>query len=114
MRGICKQFPGVRALHEVDFTLKKGEILGLIGENGAGKSTLMKVLTAVYPHDAGTITFNGEPLNLKKPGEAYHKGISIIFQELNLCPNLSAMENIFLGKEVHSPQTKLLSYAKMR
>lgn len=114
MKGICKQFPGVRALHEVDFTLKKGEILGLIGENGAGKSTLMKVLTAVYPHDAGTITFNGEPLNLKRPGEAYHKGISIIFQELNLCPNLSAMENIFLGKEVHSPQTKLLSYAKMR
>ena len=95
MKWICKEFPGVRALHNVNFSLKKGEILGLIGENGAGKSTLMKVLTGVYPQNAGGIFYNGTPLALKKPGDAYGVGISIIFQEFNLCPNMSAMENIF-------------------
>jgi len=114
MKGICKEFPGVRALHNVDFSLKKGEILGLIGENGAGKSTLMKVLTGVYPQNAGEIFYNGKPLALKKPGESYKVGISIIFQEFNLCPNMSAMENIFLGKEVRTGAAKLISYKTMR
>ncbi len=114
MKGIVKQFPGVLALNNVNFFVKKAEILGLIGENGAGKSTLMKVLTGVYPYNAGEIYLNGERLELKNPGEAYHRGISIIFQEFNLCPNLSAMENIFLGKEVTSPSTKLISYTRMR
>lgn len=114
MKGICKQFPGVRALDNVNFSLRPGEILGLIGENGAGKSTLMKVLTGVYPCDAGEIVYNGEKVAFKNPREAYQRGISIIFQEFNLCPNLSAMENIFLGKELVSPQTRLIDYKTMR
>ena len=113
MKGISKEFPGVRALKDVDFTVAKGEILGLIGENGAGKSTLMKVLTGVYPAESGEIFYQGQRLHLTNPGEAYRQGISIIFQEFNLCPNLSAMENIFLGKEVKSA-AGLISYTKTR
>lgn len=114
MKGITKQFPGVLALNNVDFTVRKGEILGLIGENGAGKSTLMKILTGVYSPDAGEILYKGAPLVLKNTGDAYRHGISIIFQEFNLCPNLSAMENIFLGKELTSKGTGLFSYRKTR
>lgn len=113
MHGIIKQFPGVLALDHVDFSVCKGEIVGLIGENGAGKSTLMKVLTGVHSCDSGTISYHGAPLALKNPGDAYQKGISIIFQEFNLCPNLSVMENIFLGKERKS-SSGLISYQKAR
>ena len=113
MKGISKQFPGVLALDQVDFSVGKGEIVGLIGENGAGKSTLMKVLTGVYPANAGTIEYQGDTVAFRNPGDAYHKGISIIFQEFNLCPNLSAMENIFLGKEVKAGNG-LISYSRMR
>jgi ABC-type sugar transport system ATPase subunit len=114
MKGITKQFPGVLALNNVDFTVQQGEILGLVGENGAGKSTLMKILTGVHHPDAGEIYYHGERLVLKNTGDAYRQGISIIFQEFNLCPNLSAMENIFLGKEMTSKGTGLISYRKTR
>ena len=110
MKGITKQFPGVLALKNVDFTVQQGEILGLVGENGAGKSTLMKILTGVHSPDAGEIYYHGERLVLKNTGDAYRQGISIIFQEFNLCPNLSAMENIFLGKEMTSKGTGFISY----
>ena len=99
MRGICKRFPGVQALQDVDFRIRPGEIVCLLGENGAGKSTLMKVLTGVYQPDGGSLYFQGEPFKLTSPQEAYKRGINIIFQEFNLCPNLSAMENLFLGNE---------------
>jgi inositol transport system ATP-binding protein len=99
MQGITKRFPGVLALDEVDFAVKPGEIICLLGENGAGKSTLMKVLTGVYHQDGGIIYYKGEPLVLHSPRDAYERGINIIFQEFNLCPNLSAMENMFLGNE---------------
>jgi ABC-type sugar transport system ATPase subunit len=99
MKNICKQFPGVKALHSVNFTLSKGEIVCLLGENGAGKSTLMKILTGVYQPDSGSILYHGKPLTLQNPRDAYEKGINIIFQEFNLCSNLSAMENLFLGNE---------------
>ena len=79
MKGICKHFPGVQALKNVDFTLADGEILGLVGENGAGKSTLMKVLTGVYHPEAGEIFYQGQRLHLTNPGEAYRQSISIIF-----------------------------------
>lgn len=114
MKGITKQFPGVLALDNVNFAIQKGEIIGLLGENGAGKSTLMKVLAAVYQPDAGEIHFQGTRTIFKNTREAQRHGISIIFQELNLCPNLSAMENLFLGKELHSPQTGLFSYTRTR
>jgi len=100
MRKICKAFPGVRALQNVDFTLLKGEIHALMGENGAGKSTLIKVLTGVYPKDSGQIFLAGinKEVNVKSPQEAQNLGISTVYQEIALCPNLTVAENIFIGR----------------
>jgi simple sugar transport system ATP-binding protein len=100
MRGICKSFPGVNALKDVDFTLRKGEIHALMGENGAGKSTLIKVLTGVYAKDAGTISLAGigRPVTIKSPQDAQNMGISTVYQEITLCPNLSVAENMFIGR----------------
>ena len=113
MRGISKAFPGVQALHKVDFCVRKGEILCLLGENGAGKSTLMKILSGVYQPDEGSIRFEGCPVQFKHTHEAFALGISIVFQEFNLCPNLSAMENLFLGNEVRG-RWGFLSRREMR
>jgi simple sugar transport system ATP-binding protein len=99
MRGIGKLFPGVRALDNVDFTLHAGEIHALLGENGAGKSTLIKVLTGVYPRDAGEIRLVGEPIAPRAPQHAQTLGISTVYQEVNLIPYLSVAENIFLGRQ---------------
>ncbi|NLM12008.1 MAG: sugar ABC transporter ATP-binding protein [Clostridiaceae bacterium] len=99
MRGICKYFPGVKALQNVDFTLKSGEIHALVGENGAGKSTLIKVLTGVYPLDAGEIFMCGKQIEPHSPLDAQRENISTVYQEINLCPNLSVAENIFIGRE---------------
>ncbi|MFE9623340.1 sugar ABC transporter ATP-binding protein [Streptomyces sp. NPDC006527] len=99
MTGIVKEFPGVRALSGVDFRLFPGEIHALMGENGAGKSTLIKVLTGVYSLDGGTITLDGKSVLFGSPLQAQHAGISTVYQEVNLCPNLSVAENIFIGRE---------------
>lgn len=99
MEGIKKEFPGVAALSEVDFCLRKGEIHALMGENGAGKSTLIKVLTGVYKRDAGTIKLREREIHPKSPQEAQQLGISTVYQEVNLCPNLSVAENIFVGRQ---------------
>jgi simple sugar transport system ATP-binding protein len=99
MTGIVKEFPGVRALSGVDFRLFPGEIHALMGENGAGKSTLIKVLTGVYSLDDGTITLDGKAVRIGSPLQAQHAGISTVYQEVNLCPNLSVAENIFIGRE---------------
>lgn len=100
MRGICKYFPGVRALDDVDFTLREGEIHALMGENGAGKSTLIKVLTGVYPKDAGEIHIAGHEgaANIRSPQDAQNIGISTVYQEITLCPNLTVAENMFIGR----------------
>ena len=100
MRGICKYFPGVKALENVDFTLRKGTIHALMGENGAGKSTLIKVLTGVYPMDAGEIRIEGidHPVVVHSPQEAQSYGISTVYQEITLCPNLTVAENMFIGR----------------
>jgi monosaccharide-transporting ATPase len=102
MRNISKSFPGVRALQNVDFTLRKGEIHALMGENGAGKSTLIKVLTGVYPKDSGRIflDLNGglKEINVRSPHEAQTLGISTVYQEITLCPNLTVAENMFIGR----------------
>lgn len=100
MRGIYKSFPGVRALQNVDFTLREGEIHALMGENGAGKSTLIKVLTGVYSKDAGEISIKGndKPVTIKSPQEAQKLGISTVYQEITLCPNLTVAENLFIGR----------------
>ncbi len=106
MRGICMTFPGVKALENVDFTLKKGEIRALMGENGAGKSTLIKCLTGVNKFEAGKIYLDGieGPIVNKDTMDAQKKGISTVYQEVNLCPNLSVAENLYIGRE---PVTKL-------
>ncbi len=99
IRGLGKTFPGVRALHEVDFTLRRGEIHALMGENGAGKSTLIKVLTGVYGRDAGTALLDGQPIHPRSPNEAQALGISTVYQEVNLVGYLSVAENMYLGRE---------------
>ena len=101
MRHISKNFPGVVALSDVDFTLRAGEIHALMGENGAGKSTLIKVLTGVEEFETGTIRMAGMDHDLinKSPQMAQGNGISTVYQEVNLCPNLSVAENLFLGRE---------------
>jgi ribose transport system ATP-binding protein len=97
MRGVSKAFPGVVALDGVDLTLEAGDVHMLLGENGAGKSTLMKILSGAYHKDAGEIRFNGQPVDISGPRDALALGIRVIYQELNLVPQLSAAENIFLG-----------------
>ena len=99
MRGIDKRFPGVHALNGVDFSLRKGEIHALMGENGAGKSTLIKVLTGVYQMDGGEIRLDGESIVIRSPEDAQNKGISTVYQEITLCPNLTVSENMFIGRK---------------
>lgn len=99
MKNICKYFTGVKALINVDFTLRQGEIHALMGENGAGKSTLIKVLTGVEKLDEGEIRLLGEKVQPKSTHEAQGIGISTVYQEVNLCSNLSVAENIFIGRE---------------
>jgi simple sugar transport system ATP-binding protein len=98
MQGICKSFPGVRALHNVGFTLKPGEVHALMGENGAGKSTLIKVMTGVYEKDAGNITIEGRSIHFRSPQDAQDFGVGTVYQEITLCPNLTVAENMFIGR----------------
>ena len=102
MRGITIEFPGVKALDGVDFTLRAGEIHCLMGENGAGKSTLIKALTGVYAIDSGSITVGGSPKSFRSTADAQRAGISTVYQEVNLCTNLSVGENVMLGHEVRT------------
>lgn len=111
MKGICKTFPGVKALDNVDFELKSGEVMALLGENGAGKSTLMKILSGVYTKDGGTLKVNGTEYEHMNPKLAQHVGVAIIHQELNMCKHLSVVENMFLGRELIKNGT--LDNAKM-
>lgn len=98
MEGISKSFPGVKALDGVSLTVRKGEVLGLVGENGAGKSTLMKILSGVYQADEGDIFIEGEKVLIDTVAKAHQLGISIIMQELNMCGHLSVADNIFIGR----------------
>ena len=99
MRGITKSFFGNKALDNVDFEIRKGEVHVLVGENGAGKSTLMKILSGAYTKDTGTIAWNGEEVQIAGPLSAQKIGISIIYQEFNLIRGMSVSENLFLGRE---------------
>ena len=100
VKGIYKSFPGVKALQNVDFNLCEGEIHALMGENGAGKSTLIKVLTGVYTKDEGHIYLKGmeKEAVIRSPQDAQNLGISTVYQEITLCPNLSVAENMFIGR----------------
>lgn len=99
MSGISKAFNGNVVLNNVQFTLKEGEIHALMGENGAGKSTLMKILSGIYTKDSGEIKVDGQVVNFKSPKDAEKHGIVVIHQELNILPDLTVAENLFLGKE---------------
>jgi len=100
MTGIDKRFPGVHALKGVELSLQRGEVVALMGENGAGKSTLMKVLGGAHTPDAGSIEIEGQPVQIESPVRSRELGISMIYQEFNLIPALSAVENVFLGQEI--------------
>ncbi len=97
LSDITKTFPGVKALNHVNLELKKGEILDLVGENGAGKSTLMKILTGAYTKDAGSIELDSQIVEIDSTSKGRQLGISIIYQELSLLPQLTVAENMFLG-----------------
>lgn len=105
---IDKAFPGVKALDQACLNVYPGRVMALMGENGAGKSTLMKVLTGIYSKDAGTIDYQGQPASFKGPRDSQQAGISIIHQELNLIPQLTIAENIFLGREKTSAFGRIL------
>lgn len=111
MEHINKTFPGVKALDDVSFNLKSGEVLALLGENGAGKSTLMKILSGVYTADSGNIRIFGQAVGNLTPKRAQEMGVAIIHQELNMCAHLSVAENIFLGREI--TESGLLSNQEM-
>ncbi len=103
MKGITKRFPGVVALDDVSLDIYKGEVLALVGENGAGKSTLIKILSGLYHPDEGNITMNDEQIEIKDPQNAQNLGISTIFQEPSLAPHLTAVQNVYLGREITKP-----------
>ncbi len=100
MENICKSFPGVKALDHVNFELRSGEVMALLGENGAGKSTLMKILSGVYTRDEGKMQIFGKEYGDLTPKMAQEAGVAIIHQELNMCRHLSVAENMFLGREI--------------
>ncbi len=100
MNNISKTFPGVKALDNVHFELRSGEVMALLGENGAGKSTLMKILSGVYTRDGGTMEIFGKSYDDLTPKQAQEAGVAIIHQELNMCKHLSVAENMFLGREM--------------
>jgi len=113
-KGITKEFPGVRALDNVDFTLRRGEVHALVGENGAGKSTLIKILAGVFPPSEGEIFLHGKKIAIRNPKDGLKMGISVIYQELNLVPYISVAKNIFLGREPHRKWLPfLIDYAKL-
>src|SRR5436190_11051414 len=101
VRSVSKQFPGVRALHNVSLAVNHGEVLAVIGENGAGKSTVMKILAGVLEPDSGEILLEGKTVRIDSVRAAEHLGIALIHQELNLADNLDVASNIFLGREPH-------------
>ncbi len=114
MKAISKAFPGVIALSDVSFDLRKGETHALIGENGAGKSTLMKILGGAYTPDGGEIEIQGQTVSISSPAVALALGVSVIYQEFNLVPTLNVVENIFLGKEMSRGPFGVMDRSAMR
>jgi ribose transport system ATP-binding protein len=113
LKAVDKKFPGVHALKSVDFQIRRGEIVGLVGENGAGKSTLMKVIYGAYQPDGGTVTIDGKSVRFQNPRQAMEKGIGMVFQEQSLIPNLTVMENIFLGYEAQFVRLGVIDWKAM-
>jgi D-xylose transport system ATP-binding protein len=100
-RGVSKSFGSVRALDEVDFEVRAGEVMALVGDNGAGKSTLIKCIAGIYSMDDGEVYSNGEKVSIHGPKDAARLGIEIVYQDLALCDNLDVVQNMYLGREAH-------------
>jgi D-xylose transport system ATP-binding protein len=101
LRGVSKSFGSVQALTDVDFEVRDGEVMALVGDNGAGKSTLIKCIAGIHPMDEGEILFDGEPVSISGPKDAAKLGIEVVYQDLALCDNLDVVQNMYLGREVH-------------
>jgi D-xylose transport system ATP-binding protein len=99
LKGVSKSFGPVQALSDVDFEVRPGEVVALVGDNGAGKSTLVKTIAGIHSADAGTIEFEGQPVTISTPTDAVALGIATVYQDLALCDNLDVVENLFLGRE---------------
>jgi len=99
LRGINKSFGPVHVLHDVDFTVRAGEVTALVGDNGAGKSTMVKSIAGIHPIDSGEVLFEGQPVTIHSPREAAEYGIEVVYQDLALCENLDIVQNMFLGRE---------------
>ncbi|WNV83687.1 ATP-binding cassette domain-containing protein [Umezawaea sp. Da 62-37] len=99
LRGINKSFGPVHVLHDIDFTVRAGEVTALVGDNGAGKSTMVKSIAGIHPIDSGEVLFEGQPVNIHSPREAADYGIEVVYQDLALCENLDIVQNMFLGRE---------------
>ena len=102
LRGITKSFGSVQALSEVEFEVRSGEVMALVGDNGAGKSTLIKCIAGIYTADSGEIFFEGEPVTIHGPKDSARLGIEVVYQDLALCDNLDVVQNMFLGREAHN------------
>src|SRR3954447_4447734 len=100
LRGVSKSFGSVQALTDVDFEIREGEVMALVGDNGAGKSTLIKCIPGIHPMDEGEILFEGEPVSITGPRDAAKLGIEVVYQDLALCDNLDVVQNMYLGREV--------------
>src|SRR5471032_1404982 len=101
LRGITKTFGSVEALTDVDFEVRSGEVMALVGDNGAGKSTLVKCIAGTHTADSGEILFEGEEVQIHGPKDAARLGIEVVYQDLALCDNLDVVQNMFLGRETH-------------
>jgi len=99
LRGVSKAFGAVQALYQVDFEVRRGEVMALVGDNGAGKSTLIKSVVGIYPFDEGEVRYQGEPVNIHGPRDAARLGIEVVYQDLALADNLDVVANMFLGRE---------------
>ena len=117
MTNISKSFGGLRALQKIDITVPTGAVVAIVGDNAAGKSTLMKILTGAYQSDSGNISFEGETVSIRTPGDSKKLGIEMIYQDLALCPNRNVTTNIFLGREktlLHLGILKVLDWVGMK
>jgi len=107
LRGISKSFGSVQALNEVDFDVRRGEVMALVGDNGAGKSTLIKCVAGIHPVDEGEIRFDGDHVTIHGPRDAAALGIEVVYQDLALCDNLDVVQNMYLGREAHDRLMRL-------
>ena len=101
LRGVTKSFGSVQALTDVDFEVRRGEVMALVGDNGAGKSTLIKCVAGIHPMDHGQVFFEGQPVSIHSPKDAAKLGIEVVYQDLALCDNLDVVQNMYLGREEH-------------